>query len=260
MKKSISLFLFLVLITVSGYPLYADNNQGLEGNVIEELRTQNDNLKKQLHEKQVEKIQADPDFSIGFGGSYGISDVIKVKGDINWESGYNYSGGFIVEKMYGNHLGLHSGIWYTRTEMDFSLYDNTLMKYVNAVSTWQAVTVPLYFMLSLNASRVSLIFMGGFNLSQNIFSELNSDEPGLDTSTTDVLNYTSYFQFGIAGGINLKFRLGRFFDFFIGGIAELYVLDMLPNQVNSNSLTYPYNYRAVSGFLFRTNLFPIETD
>ena len=77
-------------------------------------------------------------------------------------------------------------------------------------------------------------------------AELNEDQ---------VLDYINYNQVGAAGGLNFKFRISKFTDFFIGGISEFYFTNVM--REDERDLAHVYNFRGITGFMFRTNIFPI---
>ncbi len=192
-----------------------------------------------------------PNVSFGLGGSFGFFDIYTKGGDGDWDSGISYGGGFIFEKMFGNRLGVHSGMLYREARFGFT--DDNEQKIV-----MRSYAVPLYLITSpVNRGNFSLNVLTGFTFSHLVQVKIqeNSDtgEPEIDVHQYMVSN-----QVALSAGLNLKFRIGRFVDFFIGSIGDFHITKFLSENDGGDQQDHIYNIRGITGVLFRTNLFPVS--
>ncbi|MCP4134435.1 MAG: PorT family protein [bacterium] len=196
-------------------------------------------------EEELQKEQSPPNLAIGLGGSFGLTDVwIKDSPNV-WGSGIAISGGLVLEKMFTNRVGIHSGVWYSRFKNQIYLSNSSLQTTV----TSQNIGMPFYLLTSFNAGFFSLNLLTGVGLNY-IFTSTLSGGP----SDADVLESLAYFQVEAAAGINFKFRLGKHFDFFIGGMASMGITKL--HEERSSENVRLYHLRGISGFLIRTDIFP----
>jgi hypothetical protein len=192
----------------------------------------------------------DPNVSFGIGGSFGYFNVYTKGGGGDWDSGISYGGGFVFEKMFSNRLGIHSGMRYQEARFGFTDDDeeeNIVMR---------SYAVPLYLITAANGRKFSLNVLTGFTFSHigKVTLLENSDTGSPDV---DLLQYMEYNQVALSAGLNLKFRIGRFVDFFIGSIGDFHITKLL-NENADGGQDHIYNIRGITGILFRTNLFPIS--
>lgn len=192
-----------------------------------------------------------PNISLGFGITGGYSSAWQHTGDGEWGIGYNYGGGIIVEKMFTNLLGIHSGLWFTESR------DELKMDGVKMDTILRTLTFPLYLIVSVNKGIFSLNYLVGINVSQIIDCYIYNNEKSTENKSAYVLNYISPYQLGIATGLNLKFRVSKHVDYFLGIIGEFYGTNFWRTNDHWNDYGHIYNARMQMGVLFRTNIFPI---
>jgi hypothetical protein len=218
-------------------------------------------------------VQADdttenpPNASFGVAGSFNaFSAWERKKGD--QYTGYNlapgYGGGVIYEKMYNNLLGIHSGLWFNRLSLNIRMkqpldpfaynFPLNLLPMKLTVHGW-SVSVPLSLIVSFNTSIFSFNILGGIKYTHIVESLGRPDNRVLSYKRNlDIMPYINQPQFGFTIGFNLKFRIATFIDLFLGCMGNLYVTALIKGR-NDTSLLYDIN--AVSGVMFRTNIFPM---
>ncbi len=195
-----------------------------------------------------------PDASFGLGGSFGYFDIRTDGGGGDWEPGMVYGGGFVFEKMFTNRLGIHSGMHYQEARFGFtdSNSDNNFEQNIHM----RSYAVPLYLITSANGRKVSLNLLTGLTFS-HILKATFLEDTGENIPEMSVLQYLEYNQVALSAGLNLKFRIGRFTDFFIGGIGDFHISKFVAEKGDSDKEDHVYMIRGITGILFRTNLFPI---
>ncbi len=193
-----------------------------------------------------------PNVSIGLAGSFGIYDIYARKGSNNWKRSIGYGSGFIFEKMFNNRFGLHSGLWATESFVFYIENDTgTEFKIKN-----RAVSLPLLLITSFNVSFLSINFLAGPTFSYLFYSKIVENNMNI-SGEAYLIKFIKYDQAAISGGINIKFRIGRFTDLFVGGTADFSITNLLNNNGSDNNFDHYYNYKGIFGIMFRTNLFPI---
>ncbi len=188
-----------------------------------------------------------PRVSFGLGATMGYEDAqITGSNDMIWDSGTVLGAGFIVEYMWNQRFGLHSGVWAMLFRNDLVFGDGGQ----NVQATSRMVTIPLYLITSFRSGRFACDFLTGFMYSyvQNSTFRVEDDVTGAQQA--NITQYIDKNQFGIGGGIELKFGITRFIDIFVGGIAEYYLTDFIDSEDKND--TRFYTFRATAGFLFRT--------
>lgn len=193
----------------------------------------------------------DPNVSFGFGGSFGYFDIYTRGGEGDWNSGFSYGGGFVFEKMFNNRLGIHSGMRYQEARLGFT--DNGKEGKI----LMRSYAVPLYLITAFNGENFSLNMLTGFTFS-HIGKATIQENSSNGTPEMNVLQYIKYNQAALSAGLSLKFKIGRFIDFFIGSIGDFHITKLLSETGNGENRDHIYNIRGITGILFRTNLFPIS--
>lgn len=203
--------------------------------------------------------QPGPNLAIGIAVKGGITNTYmkEIEGIDADGTGFNAGGGLIIEKMFTNRFGIHTGLFYeysrTYFEMDEGLGDNT-----DAEWSSQSISLPMLFITSFNSEIVSLNLLCGFTYRNIFISDMQKDEN--DHLTTDnALKYINSNQLGPTLGITLKFRVTRFTDFFIGAEGTYFTTNLLRNPDDSDSI-HLYESSLITGWMFRTELFPIPED
>jgi hypothetical protein len=211
--------------------------------------------------------ESQPNASFGFAGSFsGFNAWERKKGDqhTRYDFTAGYGGGFVFEKMFNNILGIHSGLWLNRFNLDmrmkspfnpFAIDPMTLFSTKMKVTGW-SISFPLCLITSLNASFFSLNILAGIKYTQIVDSHVKLKNPLMSYKRyIDLLPYFNQPQFGFNLGIVLKFRIARFVDLFAGGICDLYVTELVRG---SNDMALLFDFTAIAGVMFRTNLFPMS--
>ena len=165
--------------------------------------------------------ESPPNASFGFAGSFGYYNAWeRKKGDSHtrYDFGPGYGGGFIFEKMFNNLLGIHSGLWVNRFNLDmrtkqrFNPFSIDPLAYIPTklkVSGW-SISIPVCLITSLNASFFSFNFLSGIEYTHIVKSEMKLNNPLFSYKRhLDLLPYLSQPQFGFNLGIILKFRVAQ---------------------------------------------------
>jgi len=190
--------------------------------------------------------------SFGLAGSFGIFSAFSTSDDFTWKADYGWQAGFIVEKMFSSHFGIHSGFWYTDARIGFDSNSDGFVT-SDAYTQIKSISMPLDVISSFNVSFFSVNFLSGLTFAHILKSEMHYNDAGVKKSV-DVLYDMNYFQLGINLGLTFKFRVGKFTDLFFGEIFDLYLLDTVKDSNNGKSNMY--DMRTVAGFLLRTDVFP----
>jgi hypothetical protein len=193
----------------------------------------------------------DPNVSFGPAGSFGYFDIYTSGGGNDIDSGILYGGGFIFEKMFSNRLGIHSGMQYQEVRLGFFNDDDEEDLFMRSYA------VPLYLITSFNGTMFSLNLLTGFTFSHLVEVKFLKN-PDTGDPEINLLQYMTQNQAALSAGLNLKFRIGRFTDFFIGSVGDFHITKMLNDRADSDNRNHFYNIRGITGVLFRTNLFPIS--
>jgi hypothetical protein len=211
--------------------------------------------------------ESPPNASFGFAGSFsGYNAWERKKGDSHtrYDFAPGYGGGFIFEKMFNNLLGIHSGLWVNRFNLDmkiknrfnpFSIDPLAFISTKLKISGW-SITFPLCLITSINASFFSFNILSGIQYTHMVKSEMKLNNPLMSYKRhLDLLPYLSQPQFGFNLGIMLKFRVAQFVDLFAGVMGELYVTELVKGNSDFSLL---FDLKALAGVMFRTNVFPAK--
>jgi hypothetical protein len=184
---------------------------------------------------------------MGAGFFYGQTYAIPEKSsDEKWEGGDGYGGGLIFERILSRRFGIHSGIWFGQFTMKISSDDEDGSYSMEARSV--LFTIPFYLFLRLNGRSFGADFMAGINFSYISETYLYEGSRG-EGRSTNVRPYINTYQFGVGGGIRLRYRITRFIDIFIAGIGERYLTSYVSQDENSpRSLL---DFKLQSGVLMR---------
>lgn len=180
-----------------------------------------------------------PRVSLGIGGTYGISDVYDPAGGAgDLEEARFAGGGIIIEHLWSGRLGIHTGLWYTRSTYTYE---------ENMKARGNAINLPLYCLLSFRGSRLALELMAGFKFMYLFDIEYTNRNTG---STIDVTNFVNYEQVTVDGGFSVKFALTRFVDVFVSLIGEFALTSF--SNMSAGGYDRLYGAGVQSGVLFRT--------
>ncbi len=201
--------------------------------------------------------QPGPNLALGIALKGGITNTYMkdIEGIDTDGIGYNAGAGLIIEKMFTNRFGIHTGLTYeyskTYFEMDDGLGENT-----DAEWSSQSISLPMLFITSFNSEIISLNLLFGFTYRNIFISDMQNDEN--DHITTDnALKYIDSNQLGPTLGMTLKFRATKFTDFFIGAEGTCFCTNLLRNHKSDESI-HIYETSLITGWMFRTEIFPME--
>ncbi|RPI97030.1 MAG: hypothetical protein EHM32_02225 [Spirochaetales bacterium] len=173
-------------------------------------------------------------FGLGaFAGTYDVANAGDGPGAI--ESSFAMGGGLVFESMMSRHFGIHSGLWYSMIEFKYQEEGSAKI---------QGLSIPFMLLASADWRRLSFGLLAGLNLTHYLMASMN-----FSGSDVDVLKYINNTQFGVAGGFEIKFSVGRFTDIFVSLIGERCLTTFSGGKESSDHI-----YGAVirSGVLFRT--------
>ncbi|MGV7927319.1 MAG: outer membrane beta-barrel protein [Spirochaetota bacterium] len=177
-----------------------------------------------------------PRVSFGAGALAGTYDVANAgDGPGAIESSFALGGGLVFESMMSRHFGIHSGLWYSM--IDFKYEEEGSAKI-------QGLSIPFMLLASTDWRRLSFGLLAGFNLTHYLTASMN-----FGGSDVDVLKYINDTQFGLAGGFEIKFAVGRFTDIFVSLIGERNLSTFSDDKGSSDHM---YGAAIRSGVLFRT--------
>ncbi len=188
-----------------------------------------------------------PKASLGAGFTSGYYNLVTNDAEeLSWEGGYGLGGGFVFEYMWTGVFGVHSGLWYIISYIDMKMGSDFP---ITVKTRSEQIVFPLYLITSYRQGRFGIGLLTGFNFMlvrkcEFVSFPLNED------GRMDVTEYIRYYQYGVAGGFEMKFGVTRFVDFFIGGLAEYYLQGFLKDVDQSSDCLY--DFRLMAGVLFRT--------
>jgi len=188
-----------------------------------------------------------PMVSFGAGVTYGYYNFITSGDDtVVWEGGTGYGGGLVFEYMWNDVFGVHSGLWYAVSIIDLKFDEDDPM---TVEARTEHLLFPLYLITSYRRGRFGIGLLTGLNFMYVRKSEFYASSP-MGSMTLDVSEYLRYDLYGLAGGFEMKFGVARFVDIFLGGLAEFYMRGFIKDT--SGSVDYLYDFRVMTGVLFRT--------
>lgn len=198
-----------------------------------------------------------PKAFFGAGADSGYYDVNHKRGNGKWDPGFGVGGGIIFENMFNPIFGIHSGIWFSYIEMDFTMEDSgdessteTTEEQEKGVVKSNFLTMPFYLLTSADFNFICISLLTGFNFSYITESFLSmKDEAGINRSTS-ILQYVGHYQIGAGGGLEIKIRITRFTRLFITGTGEYYFTELIDaDPVMSD---YLFDFRVRAGMLLCT--------
>jgi hypothetical protein len=160
--------------------------------------------------------------------------------------------------MLNTRFGIHSGLWYSEYKISNELLiPGNYTLWVRSALTVQSIKMPLCLVTVLYPGTYFQIdLLAGINLSfvfrSNMYLTRTIDTNAIYCKTFNALPILNNYHAGATGGINFKFKIGGYVDFFVGGLAEI---DF--NSLTSGGATgknNPYDFRGISGIMFRTNM------
>ena len=187
-----------------------------------------------------------PRVSMGVGAFFGRFQAI-LQGDTNenWEGGNGYGGGLIFERMLNNRFGIHSGIWYFESSMKITSDDDNYSMEARSLS----LSIPFFLITSFSSQSFALEILSGLSFTYITETYLYEGSRG-DGRSTNVRPFINNLQIGLGGGLQLKYRITRFVDIFIGALGERYLTSFV--AVDDRTTQYLYDIRLQSGVMLRT--------
>lgn len=200
-------------------------------------------------------LYAESSSSFGLAGAYGYSMSYKKRGNFKLQNAPLYGGGLVLERMYNDNIGIHSGVWFFQTVMDISMEDSSSSTDITGKATMRVVQLPINIVLGVNSSSVSFCLLFGGTIAHITSAKMQFEDSATgDNIEANTLRYVNYLQAGPSGGVLFKFRIGTYTEFYIGAMGEYYLTKFLKSD--SDSYLNIYSVRGVAGLLFRTTLFP----
>lgn len=180
--------------------------------------------------------------------------------NVSWEPGLSINAGLIFEKMFTNRLGIHSGFWFMHGRINFtSPADGTGgFSTSDAYVDISTLVIPADLIVSFNAGFFSFNLLTGLSFEQIIQSRMKVNDWPADPKDNDFLLEMNYFQIGLDIGFNLKFRVGRFTDLFLGAKGQMMLLPIMKDDNGGDNDNFSYNVQAFAGVMFRMSLFPFK--
>ncbi len=182
--------------------------------------------------------------AFGVGALYGMYDLQTAdtksgdSGPGNTKFSPSFGGGLILETMFSNRFGVHTGLWYQHTVFEF---------YQGGVeSTSENLLMPIYLLTSFHGGPFTLGLLAGIHLAY--YTRIDFEMGGM---SADVLKYTNSKQIGVAGGFEVKLAITRFVDIFVAAVAEKYLTALFEGG-GEDTPQYVYGATVRSGVLFRT--------
>lgn len=195
--------------------------------------------------------------SFGFTGTAGLNGLFSRGSDVETENpGLTAGGGLVFEKMFTNRLGLHSGIVYRYIENDFKA--GTTMIPLEAEWFFHTMTIPFLMIISANRENYSFNLLAGFSYINIFDSTIKNRSPLVyDMESQNALSAINPHQAAVTAGINLKLKVTKFSDFFFGVIGDFHPTSLFRSDHGNNEYLHIYGVRIMTGYMFRTDLFPI---
>ncbi len=192
--------------------------------------------------------------AFGFAFHGGISGV-RTSGSTGLTGGKaGYGGGLIFETMFSNHLGIHSGVEISYFEMSGSSTKPGELFYFRVYTT--VMEIPFCLITSVNTGIGSFVFLTGVTFAHTLHSRFNTSNPDVASTSGDLLPFLNGSHLGGTAGLLFKIQTSDYSDFYTGITATYYFTDLMEKM--DGSIANLYNYRAVVGFLYRTDVFPIR--
>jgi len=208
-----------------------------------------------------------PNVSFGLAGSCGWYNFWQRKGGdmiIKHEFAPGYGGAFVLEKMFNNIVGIHTGLWFNQIHLVLKMksritsleIDPMLLAYTKMKVEGWTISFPLSLVTSLNASFFSFQIHAGIKYTQILKSKMthNNQMLSIYSRKMDMMSLVYPSQFGFTLGLFFKFRTVAYVDIFFGGEGELYVTQMIKEN---SDVSHLFGLTVQAGVMFRTNIFPI---
>lgn len=195
--------------------------------------------------------------SFGLTGTAGFNGFLSRGIDLdNNYIGFSAGGGLVFEKMFSNRLGLHSGLVYRYMENDLMSEDP--IEPLDLNWSFHTLTIPFLMILAASTDSFSFNLLAGFSYI-NIFDSSirnRSFSPG-NLESQNALSVINPHQVAVTAGINFKFKVSKFSDFFVGIIGDFNPTNLFRADHGENEYLHIYGARIMTGFMFRTDVFPI---
>ena len=117
--------------------------------------------------------------------------------------------------------------------------------------TFQSINVPFLFILDFSGELLALNLVGGVVYSHIIYSVMEAE--GMEDN---VERFTTTNQIGITAGIIFKLKVTDYTDFLLGTMGEYYPTNLLYHAGDSGDNLNMVNYSLITGYMFRTSIFP----
>jgi len=196
-----------------------------------------------------------PDMSIGITANFGSFDLYKKNMDLDIKPGIYTGGGLAIEKQLYGILSIGSGIQYRYFNTDFTMGD-TSPEYESRW-TFQSMNIPFLLILSFSGGESALNLVGGVVYSHIFYSVMTTDaDVPLPMYHDNVERFTNSNQVGLTSGVVFKIRSTKYTDFMFGVMGEYYPTNLLSDAGDSDNRLNMINYSFITGYMFRTNIFP----
>ncbi len=191
--------------------------------------------------------------AFGFTGTAGINGLHPRKSDIKSDNpGLTAGGGLVFEKMFTNRLGFHSGVVYRYIESDLK---DDAVNLLDASWSFHTITIPFLMIISGETESGSINLLAGFSYINIFDSTLKNRDPY--TASGKALSEINPHQVAATVGINMKLQVTKFSDFFAGIIVDFHPTNLFRTDHGNSEHLHLYGARIMTGFMFRTDLFPI---
>jgi hypothetical protein len=134
--------------------------------------------------------ESQPNASFGLAGSFSYYNAWERKtgqDHTRYEFTPGYGGGIVFEKMFNNILGIHSGLWVNRFNLDMKVKNSLQSLSIDPmaffytklkVSGW-SISLPLCLITSLNASFFSFNILAGIKYTHIVETQMKINSPFL---------------------------------------------------------------------------------
>ena len=198
---------------------------------------------------QVNALEPDkdtPKVNIGAGGSFEYCNVNHTgSNDMNWEPGYGYGGGLVLESMFSKTFGLHSGLWFSHFIMKANIPDKDTGEKIKTTMKTNMFIMPLYLITSFDSRYITFNLLTGLNLSYIAESYMKPSPDGDGSENSEnIKKYLGYGQIGAGAGIEFLFKISKFTRLFISCVGEYYFTNLITENEGSVDNLYGVNLRA----------------
>jgi hypothetical protein len=191
-----------------------------------------------------------PKVRIGAGGLFGYYNVNSVGEEehMKWDSGYGYGGGLVLERMFTDTFGLHSGIWFSHFNLKAKFSEEKTDPSTDHNIKSNIFTVPFYLITSFGSGIIILNLLTGINLSYIAESYMKESS---SQSNENIQKHLGYCQVGAGAGIEILFRITKFTRFFVSCVGEYHFTNLISDS-EDDAQYHLYSATARAGFMLCT--------